>query len=209
MQGADRDSHLSVPTVPDDLLRPVIAHFQPRKVILFGSQARGDAGDDSDYDLFVIVEDDTPPERLSWQSKYEARRTYHRAVDIVAERFDAGIRVGYVWFLVLGLSVYIPWFFLTLLGGFLGNLIGDPRAIGIDVLLPIYFMGLVLGFRSRANWLPVVLASSVGSILALHFVGSPWHVSLGALAGIAVAALMPIDGEESAAPIGDAIEGEA
>lgn len=86
MQGADRDSHLPVPTVPDDLLRPVIAHFQPRKVILFGSQARGDAGDDSDYDLFVIVEDDTPPERLSWQSKYEARRTYHRAVDIVACR---------------------------------------------------------------------------------------------------------------------------
>ncbi|WP_109155390.1 nucleotidyltransferase domain-containing protein, partial [Azospirillum sp. TSO5] len=86
MQGADRDSHLSVPMVPDDLLRPVIAHFQPQKVILFGSQARGDAGDDSDYDLFVIVEDDTPPERLSWQSKYEARRTYHRAVDIVACR---------------------------------------------------------------------------------------------------------------------------
>jgi len=124
-------------------------------------------------------------------------------------RADAGIRVGYVWFLMLGLSVYIPWFFLTLLGGFLGNLIGDPKAIGIDVLLPIYFMGLVLGFRSRANWLPVVLASSVGSILALHFVGSPWHVSLGALAGIAVAAVMPIDGEESAAPVGDAIEGEA
>ncbi|WP_395455088.1 nucleotidyltransferase family protein [Azospirillum melinis] len=86
MAGAEGQDHLRAPEVPDELLRPVIAHFQPRKVILFGSQARGDAGKDSDYDLFVIVEDDTPPERLSWRSKYEARKTYHRAVDIVACR---------------------------------------------------------------------------------------------------------------------------
>ena len=55
----------------------------------------------------------------------------------------------------------------------------------------------------------VVLASAAGSILAMHFVGSPWHVSLGALAGILVAALMPLDGKESEAPIGKTVEGEA
>ena len=124
-------------------------------------------------------------------------------------RADAGLRVSYIWSLVLGLSVYVPWLCLTVVGGFLGNLIGDPKAIGIDVLLPIYFMGLVLGFRSRANWLPVVIASAAGSILALHFVGSPWHVSLGALAGILVAALLPLNGKEEAAPIGEPVEGEA
>lgn len=73
-------------TVPDELLGPVVAYFKPRKVILFGSQARGEATADSDVDLFVVVDDDTPPERLSWKGKYEARRTYHRAVDIVACR---------------------------------------------------------------------------------------------------------------------------
>jgi len=124
-------------------------------------------------------------------------------------RADAGIRVSYVWSMVLGLSVYVPWLCLTIVGGFLGNLIGDPKAIGIDVLLPIYFMGLVLGFRSRANWLPVVIASAAGSILAMHFVGSPWHVSLGALAGVVVAALMPLDGKESETAIGTTAEGEA
>lgn len=124
-------------------------------------------------------------------------------------RADAGIQVSYLWLMVLGLSVYVPWLFLTILGGFLGNLIGDPKAIGLDVLLPVYFMGLVLGFRSRANWLPVVLASGVGSILAMHFVGSPWHVSLGALAGIVVAALLPLEASESEAVNTDAVEGEA
>lgn len=72
--------------VPDELLGPVVAYYRPRKVILFGSQARGEAGNDSDFDLFVVVDDDTPPERLSWRGKYEARKTYHRAVDIVACR---------------------------------------------------------------------------------------------------------------------------
>lgn len=124
-------------------------------------------------------------------------------------RADAGIRVSYIWLMVLGFSVYVPWLCLSVIGGLLGNLIGDPKAIGLDVLLPIYFMGLVLGFRSRANWLPVVLASAAGSILALQFVGSPWHVSLGALAGIAVAAVLPLDDKESAATVGETVEGEA
>ena len=66
------------------------------------------------------------------------------------------------------------------------------RAIGLDVLLPIYFMGLVLGFRKRDNWLPVVAVSSLASIAAMHFVGSPWHVSIGAIAGILLAGCLPL-----------------
>jgi predicted branched-subunit amino acid permease len=50
----------------------------------------------------------------------------------------------------------------------------------------------VLGFRSKGNWLPTVIASSVASIVAYHFVGEPWHVSIGALAGIAVASALPL-----------------
>lgn len=72
--------------VPEALLRPVVSYFQPCKVILFGSQARGEAGEDSDFDLFVVVDDDVPPEKLSWRGKYEARKSYHRAVDIVTCR---------------------------------------------------------------------------------------------------------------------------
>jgi predicted nucleotidyltransferase len=72
--------------VPDELLRPVVDWFQPRMIILFGSRARGEAAADSDYDLLVVVDDDTAPERLSWRGKYEARKSYHHAVDIVTCR---------------------------------------------------------------------------------------------------------------------------
>jgi predicted nucleotidyltransferase len=46
--------------VPPELLDPIVAHFKPQRVILFGSHARGEAGRDSDIDLLVIVDDDTP-----------------------------------------------------------------------------------------------------------------------------------------------------
>ena len=69
--------------VPDELLRPVVEVFQPEKVILFGSHARGDGTADSDFDLLVIVADDTPPERLGLEARRRARRLYRRAADII------------------------------------------------------------------------------------------------------------------------------
>ena len=38
----------------DDIVRRVVDVAQPRKIILFGSAARGDLGPDSDVDLLVI-----------------------------------------------------------------------------------------------------------------------------------------------------------
>lgn len=101
-------------------------------------------------------------------------------------------QVTFVWALGIGLAIYIPWNLLTFAGALLGPFIGDPKAIGLDVLLPIYFLGLLLGFRKRENWLPVVLASAVSSMVGLKLLGSPWHVSAGALVGILVAVLMPV-----------------
>lgn len=46
-----------------------------------------------------------------------------------------------------------------------------------------------MSFRKRASWIPVVIASGLASIVAYQFVGSPWHVSLGAIAGVALAAI--------------------
>lgn len=105
-----------------------------------------------------------------------------------------GRPITFGWLLGMGLTLYLPWVGLSYAGALLGGFVGDPRAIGLDILLPVYFLGLVMGFRSRANWLPVVLASAVGSMAAIRYVGSPWHVTAGALAGILVAVLMPIKG---------------
>jgi 4-azaleucine resistance transporter AzlC len=107
------------------------------------------------------------------------------------KRGERGEPVTFTWYMGLGLAIYVPWLVATLLGAVFGGLIGDPRAVGLDVMLPIYFMALVLGFRQRDNWLPVVALSSVVSVIAMHLVGSPWHVSIGALAGVVLAACLP------------------
>jgi uncharacterized protein len=71
--------------VPRDLLDPVVEYFKPQRVILFGSRARGEATRDSDIDLLVVVDDDTPPEKLSWRAGYEAHRS-RRAADVFPMR---------------------------------------------------------------------------------------------------------------------------
>jgi 4-azaleucine resistance transporter AzlC len=110
----------------------------------------------------------------------------------VAERkAEAGETVGFAWYMGLGLPVYVFWAIESALGAVFGKLIPDTHALGIDFLLPIYFLGLVLGFRKRPLWLPVVIASAAASIVAYKTVGSPWHVSIGAVAGVLLAVILP------------------
>ncbi|MDJ0613522.1 MAG: AzlC family ABC transporter permease [Rhizobiaceae bacterium] len=85
-------------------------------------------------------------------------------------------------------SLYPVWLIVTALGAYMGNLITDPNALGMDMLLSIYFLALLMGFRSRPNWLTVVLASAVVSAIVYKWLGAPWHITLGALAGIVLAA---------------------
>ena len=108
------------------------------------------------------------------------------------QRSERGLPVTFAWYLGFGLVIYVPWLLNTLVGAIFGQMIGDPKAIGLDVLLPVYFLGLVMSFRKRDRFLPIVATSAVASVAAMHFVGSPWHVSIGALAGILLAACLPL-----------------
>lgn len=75
-------------TVPRELLDPIVEYFKPQRVILFGSRARGEATRDSDIDLLVIVNDDTPPEKMTWRARHEARRSYPRPADVFPMRAE-------------------------------------------------------------------------------------------------------------------------
>src|SRR5437870_7152039 len=89
-EAAKRPSRRTQGACPAELLDPVVAYFHPQRVILFGSRARGEAGRDSDIDLLVVVDDDTPTEKLTWRDGFEAHRL-RRAADIFpmrAETFD-------------------------------------------------------------------------------------------------------------------------
>jgi Predicted branched-chain amino acid permease (azaleucine resistance) len=108
------------------------------------------------------------------------------------KRNEEGKALSFGWYLSFSLIVYVSWLIFSVLGAWFGSLLGDPQVWAIDVLLPIYFMGLVLGFRQKPGFYPVVAASMAGSVLGYYLVGSPWHVSIGAICGVLLAAMLPL-----------------
>ena len=66
-----------------DIVDRLVEAYDPERVYLFGSHARGEAGPDSDYDLLVIVRDDAPPERRRSRLAYEVLRGTGVAVDVI------------------------------------------------------------------------------------------------------------------------------
>jgi predicted nucleotidyltransferase len=61
----------------------LITAYEPERIYLFGSRARGQAGPDSDYDLLVIVSDDATPARRRSRLAYEALRGTGVAADVL------------------------------------------------------------------------------------------------------------------------------
>lgn len=47
-------------TVLEELTRRIVDKVDPEKLILFGSRARGEAREDSDYDILIVAESSEP-----------------------------------------------------------------------------------------------------------------------------------------------------
>jgi predicted nucleotidyltransferase len=87
---AIEDSVLS--EITDRLVRA----YEPERVYLFGSMARGEAGPDSDYDILLVVRDDAPPEALSARLAYEVLWGLRTSADIHVlprGKFDSRLRL--------------------------------------------------------------------------------------------------------------------
>jgi uncharacterized protein len=70
-----------------EITRRIVAVSDPQQIILFGSQARGDAGLDSDLDLLVIKDEVTSP-RAEAARIYRALAGLSTPVDVVVARSE-------------------------------------------------------------------------------------------------------------------------
>ena len=50
--------------VIEEMTRRLVEFYTPVRIYLFGSEARGDSGPDSDLDFLVVVPDDTPEQTM-------------------------------------------------------------------------------------------------------------------------------------------------
>lgn len=79
---AEAPYRVSDPTLAE-LLRRLVPAYQPERVYLFGSRARGEAGPDSDYDLLLVVPDDASADRRRSKLAYEVLRGTGVAADVL------------------------------------------------------------------------------------------------------------------------------
>ena len=68
----------------DTVVRTIVDRFHPRRIILFGSRARGDHRSDSDLDLFIEMEiDPAVPPRERARRVRAAFAPYPFAMDLI------------------------------------------------------------------------------------------------------------------------------
>jgi len=102
-------------------------------------------------------------------------------------RRDAAFLLG------AGLTMYVGWVGGTGVGHGLGQVLGDTRRLGLDFILPGYFVVMAFGlWRGKADLLPLA-ASSVSALVAAHLLPGQWYMLVGALVGSAAAAIRPPD----------------
>ena len=93
--------------------------------------------------------------------------------------------------------LFTTWMAGNAIGGVFGSLLESPEWYGLDFILPLYFTGLIVGFRRRPRFIVVLSSSAIIAIAAYFTLGSPWHIAMGGAAGLMVAALMSKPGEAS------------
>ena len=79
-----------------EVVRRLVEAYQPAKIYLFGSKARGDGGPDSDYDIMVVVPHSEEPSYRRARRAYEVLRGVRTAVDVLVwtrEAFDSRLHL--------------------------------------------------------------------------------------------------------------------
>jgi predicted branched-subunit amino acid permease len=111
------------------------------------------------------------------------------AMAVGMKRADSPRGLSYGHYMGINLVLYFTWLIASAVGIVFGQLIDDPRAVGMDMLVPVYFLLLVMGFRTKPNMALVFMVSAGIAALVYALVGSPYHIAAGGLSGMLVAAL--------------------
>ena len=80
-----------------EITRRLVKHYQPERIYLFGSVARGDDTPDSDLDFLVVVPDDAPRELLRGGAVYHVLAGTGYPKDVIPWRqSDFDLRAAHV-----------------------------------------------------------------------------------------------------------------
>lgn len=96
-------------------------------------------------------------------------------------RADGGRDPAYL--LGSGVMTWIAWVLAAAPGYWLGASIGDPRSVGLDLVMPVFFCAMLVplwrGSRRAISW----IVGGAAALAADYFLGGLWYVIAGAVAG--------------------------
>jgi predicted branched-subunit amino acid permease len=118
----------------------------------------------------------------AWQS-YSSLQLLTDPGWIVAMRYRSEGGADLSVYLGGALIIFVFWMGATSVGYLLGALVANPQAIGLDLVMPVFFAAMLIPlWRGTTHALPWIVAGVVA--LAVHyFVGGFWYVVAGGLAG--------------------------
>lgn len=102
-------------------------------------------------------------------------------------RPDAGFLLG------SGLVMFIPWIGSTMIGHLFGQVLGDPRRLGIDFMLAAFFAMTAVGFFRVARSVAPLIVAIVVAVAVEKLIPGPYYLFAGALAGSIVGAWQHVD----------------
>jgi predicted branched-subunit amino acid permease len=93
-------------------------------------------------------------------------------------------------FLSSGLVLWLTWIAATMVGHWLGAFVADPKRLGLDLVMPCFFIVMLVplwrGPRSAIPW----LIAGAAALLAAEFVAGWWFIIVGAVTGSIIAGLL-------------------
>jgi predicted branched-subunit amino acid permease len=108
----------------------------------------------------------------------------------IRHRQNGGNEAGV--FLGAGLALWAVWVGATVPGYMLGALVSNPARFGLDFVVPAFFSAMLVplwrGPRMAFAW----TLAGVTALLASMLIGGWWFVIIGAVAGTAAAAFIPV-----------------
>ncbi|MEA3375327.1 MAG: AzlC family ABC transporter permease [Chloroflexota bacterium] len=109
------------------------------------------------------------------------------ALAIAEYRRGAG---GRCYFLGANVGIYLAWSSSGLLGALLGAAIPDPRRIGLDLVFPLAFLGLLSTLLEDRVGVGVALASGALAVAGMFLLPGKWYVIVAGLLGSALGVLL-------------------
>ena len=103
--------------------------------------------------------------------------------DVNERRPDAGFLLG------SGLVMFATWIAASAAGHLFGQILGNPRKLGVDFMLAALFATMAIEFFRAARSAAPLIVAVVVAVVVQKLVPGPWYLLAGALAGSLAGAL--------------------